>query len=246
MKRLLSVTPLLLIAAACNQAPAPADPSGITSGSQAWEDAMNAGDADALAAVYTSDARLLPPNLEMASGTEVVRAVFGGMIEAGVSLDLTSIETKVEGSIGYNVGTYEQFLNGEPVDKGKFVETWQRGDDGQWRISNDIFNSDLPAKPAHEDGMEMTHLVITHKVTDAEHWLNAWRGEDSRHQLFKENGAAHVHTLQSADDPNLTGLVIAVTDMEALHTMLSSAEGQAAAAADGVDAESMQSLIEAD
>jgi len=98
---------------------------------------------------------------------------------------------------------------------------------------------------AEKPAMAMTHLVITHKVADAEQWLAAWSGENSRHDLFKANGAAHVHTVQSPTDPNLTGLIIAVKDMDALNAMLESEEGQAAAAADGVDMESMQVLIDA-
>jgi hypothetical protein len=43
--------PLLLTVAACNQAGAPADPSVITSRSDAWEAAMNAKDVDGIAAL---------------------------------------------------------------------------------------------------------------------------------------------------------------------------------------------------
>ena len=76
-------------------------------------------------------------------------------------------------------------------------------------------------------GMSMTHLIITHEVEDADTWLAAWRGEDSRHKLFKAHGAKHVHVFQHADNPNLTGLVVAVGDMDKLITMLESEEGQA-------------------
>ena len=86
--------------------------------------------------------------------------------------------------------------------------------------------------------------MIVHEVEDAERWLAAWRGEDSRHDLFRANGAARVHTFQGEENPNLTGLVIAVTDMRALEDMLSSDEGRAAAAADGVIRESMSILKE--
>jgi hypothetical protein len=101
-------------------------------------------------------------------------------------------------------------------------------------------------KEAMEEKMgSMTHIVITHQVEDAEHWLAAWRGEDSRHKLFEANGAAHVHTLQDPDNPNMTGLVIAVADLDALMVMLESVEGQAAAAEDGVMPETMKMLVQA-
>ncbi len=243
MKKLITILPLLLIITACNQATPSTDPSVITSRSEAWEAALNAGDVDALVDLYTSDARLLPSNAEMASGSDAVRAVFGGMIDAGLSGELTSIEAVVSGDIAYNVGTYTTMDGDTLVDAGKYIETWHRGDDGEWRIANDIFNSDMPVAAAK---MPKTHLMITHEVDDAEHWLAAWRGEDSRHKMFKDNGAAHVHTFQSADNPNLTGLMIAVSDLDALNAMLASEEGVAAAAADGVRMDTMTVLSAAE
>lgn len=97
----------------------------------------------------------------------------------------------------------------------------------------------------HEKKMAMTHVSITHEVEDADHWLAAWRGENSRHKIFKAHGAEHVHTLQDPNNPNLTGLVIAVTDLDALTAFLQSEEGQAAAAEDGVKMDTMVMLVEA-
>jgi ketosteroid isomerase-like protein len=248
MNKKLLALPVLLLASACNQAPEQADPSAITSRGEVFEEALNAGDIDRLASLYTEDARLLPPNGEMAFGQDAVRTIFGDMIEAGLTGELTSLEAKVVGDIGYNVGAYQLFAGDELIDKGKYMETWQRGDDGQWRYTNDIWNSDLPvpAPAAADAGMETTHVMILHEVEDGERWLAAWRGEDGRRALFNANGAHHVHTFQSADNPNLTGLVVAATDMDALNAMLASEEGAAAAAADGVDLDNMTMLVEAD
>jgi hypothetical protein len=173
-----------------------------------------------------------------------VRAIFGGMIDAGLTGKLDSMETQVGGDYAYNVGAYTLFAGDAVVDTGKYMETWHRGEDGQWRYTNDIWNSDMPAAVAGGGGN--AHLVIMHEVSDPVKWLAAWRGDDSRHQLFKANGAAHVHALQSASNPHLTGLVISVADMDALNAMLTSAEGQAAAAEDGVMADTMKMLTEAE
>jgi len=244
MRRTINVLPLLLVAIGCTQSPPPADPSVIHARSAEWEAALNAGDIEAVAALYESDARLLPPNAETQTGADAVRAIFGGMIDAGLTGKLNSMETQVFGDHAYNLGAYTLTAGGTVVDTGKYMETWHRGEDGQWRYSNDIWNSDMPA--AAGGGGGNAHLVITHEVSDPVKWLAAWRGEDSRHQLFESNGAAHVHTLQSASNPHLTGLVISVADMDALNAMLTSAEGQAAAAADGVMADTMKMLAEAE
>ena len=241
MKRLLNLLPFLLIFAGCNQSPPSADSSVIASRSDAWQAALNAKDLDALVEIYTSDARILPPNGEMKSGPDAVRAEFGAMIDAGISAELTSLEATVSGNIGYNVGTFVLRAGEDVALVGKFIETWRRDDDGQWRISNDIFNSDAPAAAAEGHA----HVMITHEVEDGDKWMAAWRGEDSRHKLFTDNGAVHVHTFRNADNPNLTGLIVAVSDMEALNTMLGSEEGTAAATADGVKLDTVMVLTEA-
>jgi hypothetical protein len=174
----------------------------------------------------------------MTVGQDNIRAAFDSMADAGLSVKLTSIEARVSGDIGHNVGRYVLSAEGEDVDVGKFIETWERGADGVWRIANDIYNSDRPA------GGDNEHLVIIHEVENADRWLAAWRGEDSRHKLFQDNGAAHVHTFRSVDRPNLTGLVISVNDMGALQEMLESDDGVAAAEADGVRRETLRVLRE--
>ena len=242
MKQLLTLLALFLMVTACSQAPQFADPSVITSRSDTWDAALNAKDVDALVELYTTDARLMPPNDEAMTGHDAVRSMFGGMIDAGISGELTTVKAMVSGDIGYRVGIFKLQSGDGVVDTGKFMETWRRDEDGQWRIANDIWNSDGAMQA---EKMPMTHLMIIHEVNDAEKWLAAWRGENSRHKLFAENGAAHVHTFRSADNPNLTGLVVAANDLDALNAMLASEEGLAAAAQDGVKRDTLVVLGEA-
>jgi len=240
MKKLVTLLPLLLLIGACNQSAPTTDTAALEAASDAWEAALNAKDVDALANLYTADARLLPPGGEMTVGHDGVRAAFGGMIDAGIGGTTTILEAKVIGDVGYIVGTFALQSGDEALGTGKYIETWNRGADGQWLIANDIYNNDPSPKPK----MAMTHLMITHGVDDTERWSAAWSGEDSRHKLFKENGAAHVHAFRSADHPNLAGLVIAVKDMDALNAMLASDEGKAAAAEDGVRMDTMVVMTE--
>ena len=59
--RLVAVLLTIVGLAACT-APAPStDSSELAAVTEAWESAYNSGDADALAALYTEDTRLLPP-----------------------------------------------------------------------------------------------------------------------------------------------------------------------------------------
>jgi ketosteroid isomerase-like protein len=246
MKQVLIALFSVFIVTACTQSPPSTDPSVITDRGEEWEAALNAKDIGALVELYEVDARIMAPNRPVAVGRAAVAEEFGAMIEAGFSVDLTSIEAVVSGDYGYNVGTYVLTDGDTQIDTGNYMESWHRGDDGQWRYTNDIYNSNLPVPaPAPKPMKSMEHLMITHEVEDASRWLDAWRGEDSRHKMFRENGAAHVHTFQNAENPNLTGLVIAVKDMAALTTMLNSEKGITAAAYDGVKADTMKVFTQA-
>ena len=128
----------------------------LSAKSEAWEAAMNAKDVEGLAAIYAGDARLLPPNGEIATGRDAVRTIFGGLMDAGISADLVSIEAKVSGDVGYDVGTYTMFSGDAVVDTGKYIEIFHRGDDGEWLMTNDMWSSSVPAPaaaaaPAEED-----------------------------------------------------------------------------------------------
>jgi uncharacterized protein (TIGR02246 family) len=194
-----------------------------------WEAALNAGDLDAVVALYSEDCRLLPPNAEMAEGHDAVAAAFGEMIAAGLKGDLDTIEAVVAGDIGYRVGTYSLLApDGAVTDHGKYIETWKLVE-GEWQISNDVWNSDTPAAPAGA-----TTLTITHEVEDPDRWLAAWRGAGSRHEVFAQNGAPRVRTFQNPDDPNQTGVVIDVVDMAAFQAFMNSPEVATAKAEDGV------------
>lgn len=241
MNRTIVFATCLLALGACTPAAPPADPSAITSRTDAWEVALNAGDIDTLVSMYTEDARVMPPGMRMSMGTQAVRDAFTGMIAAGFSGTLTPVETRIAGDIGYNVGTFELTMGDGTVTTGKFTETWERGSDGVWRISNDIWNDDGAVEVSMSD---KRHIVIIHDVEDFDRWIAAWRGDDSRHDLFEANGAAHVHTLQNPDNPNQIGLIVSVEDEDALFEMIESDEGQAAAAEDGVVTDSITVLME--
>ena len=240
MNKLFLILPLALIAGACGQAVDSGTPFGSRDGE--WQAAMNAGDADAIAALYAEDARLLPPNDKAMTGRDAVKAMFGAMIDSGASVELNPIEIESAGDVAYTVGTYVLSIAGEVADRGKYVEIWRRSADGTWLMSNDIWNSDMPAMGS--GGGEKPHVMAFHEVADFDRWIAAWRGDDSRHDMFKANGVAHIHTFQNADNPNLTGLVMAISDMDAFNAFMSSDAAAEAAAADGVDLEQTTMLNE--
>lgn len=228
---------LVVIAAAC--APQAADQSAELAGlSPSWNEAFNAGDADRLADLYTEDCVLMPPNAEMAKGQAKAKAEFQGMIDAGLTGEIDTIAAVAAGGVGYHTGTYRlKAADGTVIDRGKFTEAWRKID-GEWKIANDIWNSDLPPFAG------TTTVAITHSVKDADHWLAAWQGENSRRQMFAQHGAPNVRVFQSPDHPNQIELVVDVADMDAFQAFLNSDEGAAAKAEDGVIDAGMRTYME--
>jgi len=228
----------MIVGLACAP-PAAQDSSEIRAQAKAWENAFNDGDSEGVAALYAEDARLMPPNGEIEQGRDEVRAAFGAMIDSGVKITLDTTEAVAVGDLGHRIGTYTISADGVEVDRGKYAETWLKGNEG-WRITNDIWNSDISlAEPP------ASTISVTHEVKDVDKWLAAWSGEDSRAKLFAEHGVSGVRVFRSVDEGSkLVGLVVDITDQEAFEALLASDEGVAAKKADGVIDKSMQMLVE--
>ncbi len=118
-----------------------------------FADAVKRGDAAAVAALYTEDARLLPPNGPMIVGREAIQNSEQSDFDAGVSgdLQLTTLEVGVVRDLAYEIGEYAHTIQpdeGEAIkDQGKYVVVWKR-ENGEWKLDVDIWNSSMPL-PGH-------------------------------------------------------------------------------------------------
>ena len=113
--------------------------------------AINGKDLARLAATYTDDAVLMPPNGQVVKGKAQIQAFWKELIDQGMRVEsVTSTVSAGSGSMGYDSGVAElRFAPafGSPVmDTIKFVTILQRGADGTWRIARDIWNSDMPGR----------------------------------------------------------------------------------------------------
>jgi uncharacterized protein (TIGR02246 family) len=113
----------------------------------AWLDGARAGDMAALAATYTTDGVLMPPNHEAVEGRAGIQA-FMESFPHFTEIDLQPIEVNGEGDLAYVRGTYTVTMapeGGQPInDTGKYMEIRQKQADGSWLIARDEWNSDLP------------------------------------------------------------------------------------------------------
>ena len=147
MKRQL-LTALLII---CAGAVAEAQQSvrkTIEANTKQFIEAINRGDAAAVASMYTADARVLPPNTEITEGRANIQAFWQGAIRSGMkilSLEATHVET--HGNSAIEIGRYNMTLPGAggttTTDKGKYVVVWKR-ERGAWKLAVDIFNTSMP------------------------------------------------------------------------------------------------------
>ena len=108
------------------------------------------GDAAAVAALYTADARLLPPGAPMMSGTEAIRAFWQGAMNLGIkaaTLETIDVESS-GGELATEIGKFTLSMEkpgGERVEQtGKYVVLW-KNDAGVWKLHADIWNTNAPA-----------------------------------------------------------------------------------------------------
>jgi ketosteroid isomerase-like protein len=119
-----------------------------------WSEASN--DVDKFVSYYSSDASLYPPGAPVVKGAAAIRDAYSKMSSApGFSLKWTPTTATVSGAgdLGYTTGTYRMTMNDPSgsmiVDRGKYVSVWKKSANAQWKVAEDIFNSDAPP-PAPE------------------------------------------------------------------------------------------------
>lgn len=81
-------------------------------------------------------------------------------------------------------------------------------------------------------------------MNDGAHWAKAWRkGPGSRHELFAQYGAT-ARTFRDETNPNQTGIIAEVPNLEKFQAMLDTEEGKKAMAEDGLKIDSIKILSE--
>lgn len=166
-KRLLLLSVATLLLPACQAAEKPAtnttgadaaaasadtgaDEQAIRGQVDRWLQLVKAKDAASIAALYTDDGAVMPPNAPAGKGHEAIQQTWASMMQTpGFDLTFAPEQIIVSGSgdMALDRGTYKLAVtpNGKAqTDTGKYVVVWRKVD-GEWKAAADIFNSDLPA-----------------------------------------------------------------------------------------------------
>ena len=124
----------------------------IASANQKFMDAFSRSDAAGIAALYTEDARLLPPDSQMITGREAIQSFWQGAMDMGLKeakLDIVEVESA--GNLAYEISRFAlsgEQPGGESIKlTGKYVVVW-KNQDGVWKLHVDIWNADAAAKSA--------------------------------------------------------------------------------------------------
>jgi uncharacterized protein (TIGR02246 family) len=114
----------------------------IAAANEKFMAAVSRGDAAALAALYTENGQLLPPNSDFVRGRQAIQTFWQGTMDMGIkTATLEIVEVEGHGDTAIEVSTYIlQDEGGQVLDKGKYIIIWKR-EGGQWRLHRDIFNS---------------------------------------------------------------------------------------------------------
>ena len=123
----------------------------IENGNLKFGEAVRQGDGAAIAALYTDDATLLPPNSEMIKGKPGIEAFWKGGLGMGIKdAVLTTVEVLGMGDLACEIGKYA--LKIQPAgqaaleDNGKYTVIWKTQADGSWKLHVDIWNTNMPAQ----------------------------------------------------------------------------------------------------
>jgi ketosteroid isomerase-like protein len=104
------------------------------------------GSAGEMAALYTVDGQVLPPNNEVFEGTNAILDFWQGAFDLGLKeLKLEGTEIEVFGDTAVEVGRYVLLgAGGTEADRGKYIVIW-KNQGGLWKLHRDIWNSSKPA-----------------------------------------------------------------------------------------------------
>jgi uncharacterized protein (TIGR02246 family) len=127
------------------------DKAGVRAVDAQWARAAKAGDGEAIAALYTTDAILLPPGEPMVKGDAAKKywVDFANGFSGPTELNTMAVEGG--GDVATAIGTYKMSLTPRkadakplPTEEGKYLEVLKRQEDGSWKIIYDMWSPNAP------------------------------------------------------------------------------------------------------
>ena len=137
MKRVTLLAVLLMCAAA--PAMAQSVRGTIEKANAAWIAAFNKGDAAAIAALYATDATVLPPGGPITTGRAAIQTFWQAALGGLQKPQLKVLAVTTSGNIAREIGELTAEVGGKPF-AGKYVVVWKKVGSA-WLIDTDIWNA---------------------------------------------------------------------------------------------------------
>jgi|SRR5215510_13152510 len=133
------------------------DEKAVRDADEQWSKVAAAKDLDKTVSFYAEGAVVLPSNQPAVTTKDAIRNLWKGFLDSltDISWKTTRVEMAKSGDMGYLIGTYEMTMKDGTKDKGKYCEVWKKQADGKWKVTTDMFSSDLPVpggSPAADAG----------------------------------------------------------------------------------------------
>lgn len=183
---------LTMGALACGSAPPREGMDPAAEVTATWSQALNAGDAAALSALYADAARVLPPGGPVLAGRSDIESYWRDDIGAGDSTTtLTPTAAVTQGDLLHVEGAYTaEGKDGTPLARGQYQQLWAR-DGGAWRVRQEMWRID----PALQRESELAERLSAS-------WTTAYNAGDGKAlAALYDNDAV----LSSVQDGTVTG-----------------------------------------
>jgi uncharacterized protein (TIGR02246 family) len=113
----------------------------VEAGNRAFVTAFLAGDARAVALLYTEDAQVIAPGAPVARGRDAIASAWQRAMDAGVAdLELRTADVESAGDLACETGTVRLVAKDGTATEARYVVVWKRAG-GQWRLHRDIWNA---------------------------------------------------------------------------------------------------------
>lgn len=121
--------------------------AAVTRRTLAWTGAFLRGDGAALAAFYTADAQVMPPNTAAVSGRASIEGFWQSNSGSGLrAAELETAQVTTAADLAVEEGRYRLVGNdGAVVDEGKYLSLWKRVG-SEWMLHRQMWSSNLPPR----------------------------------------------------------------------------------------------------
>ena len=121
--------------------------AAIAASNAAFGECFAKNDSVNFVARYTSDACINPTGMPQICGSAGIGGYFRGGYAMGIrNIKLTTKDVMLGDPYAIETGNYEvQVEGGKAIENGKFIVIWKQ-ENGAWKMYQDIWNSDAPAK----------------------------------------------------------------------------------------------------